>query len=190
MNFLAHLFLSCERDELVVGNFLADFISNKEVGDYSEGIREGIFLHRKIDSFTDRHPLVLQGVRRLYPAHSKYAPVIIDVFYDYLLANNWETYSRVGQDEFARKIYLILEAHLKVMPKPLQDRLKLMIEEEWLRVYNSFEGMEYTFGRMKKRVSRPALLDNSVESLRRDLKLLNEEFNDFFPQVMDFVKCS
>ena len=48
MNFLAHLYLSGEDEELMIGNFIADFIRNREVTNYSEGIQKGIFLHRKI----------------------------------------------------------------------------------------------------------------------------------------------
>jgi len=102
MNFLAHLYLSCDNEDLMIGNFIADFIRNKEVKDYSPEIQKGIFLHRQIDTYTDLHPMVKKGTHRLQKYHRKYSPVIVDVFYDYLLANNWERYSGKAWMIFAK----------------------------------------------------------------------------------------
>ena len=57
MNFLAHTYLSFT-DEQIVGNLIGDFIKNKKRDHLSEGIQQGITLHRAIDAFTD----ILQGV--------------------------------------------------------------------------------------------------------------------------------
>ena len=73
MNYLAHLFLTRHDEDLTIGNFIADSISNKEVKDFSSSIQQGIFIHRAIDSYTDKHPIVLKSTRRLYPSHGKYA---------------------------------------------------------------------------------------------------------------------
>ena len=59
MNFLAHIFLSCGSEDLLIGNFIADFISNKEVNQYDPEVQKGIQLHREIDSYTDNHPVCL-----------------------------------------------------------------------------------------------------------------------------------
>ena len=82
MNYLAHLFLSCQDEDLVIGNFIADSIRNKEVATFSPAIQQGISLHRKIDAYTDSHPIVRLSTRRLHPHHHKYAPVVIDIFFD------------------------------------------------------------------------------------------------------------
>src|SRR5690606_18079231 len=109
MNFLAHLFLSFDDEHLLVGNFIADDIANQEVKTLPESIQKGVVLHRKIDSFTDKHPKVLESARFLYPLHSKYAPVLLDVFYDFLLANNWEKYAEEPFEVFVQKTYLTLQ---------------------------------------------------------------------------------
>ncbi|MEL7021319.1 MAG: DUF479 domain-containing protein, partial [Bacteroidota bacterium] len=84
MNFLAHLFLSCNDESLLIGNFIADAIRNRDLKQYSKAIQSGVLLHRKIDSYTDNHPIIRKGTKRLRPQHRKYAAVVIDVFYDYL----------------------------------------------------------------------------------------------------------
>ncbi|GJM32547.1 MAG: ACP phosphodiesterase [Saprospiraceae bacterium] len=193
MNFLAHLFLSCEREALLVGNFLADFIRNKDVQKFPAEIQEGILLHRQIDHFTDVHPLVLQGVRRMYADHHKYAPVIIDVFYDYFLSQAWHEYSEEPLREFSHRIYEILKRNLELMPPALQKNMLLMIQDDWLMNYGTLSGLEFTFSRMARRVSRPAHLKGVIQSLQKDEDLLAEEFAGFFPDVIkmtqDFCGC-
>ncbi|MGA2151478.1 MAG: DUF479 domain-containing protein, partial [Geobacteraceae bacterium] len=51
MNFLAHLYLSGDDPELLVGNLLGDFVKGRLSGNFPDGIERGIELHRRIDSF-------------------------------------------------------------------------------------------------------------------------------------------
>ena len=190
MNFLAHLFLSCEQEGLLIGNFLADYLSNEQVRQYPEPIQEGVRLHRAIDTYTDNHPEVLKGVRRLYGRHSKYASVVVDVYYDYLLSVNWLRYSNKPLPEFCRDVYQVLEDHLEIMPPGLQKHLPMMIADNWLRSYGSHNGLAIAFHRMKRRTSRPEYLDGALESLVLHFDDLNEEFNAFFPDVIEFVNCN
>lgn len=188
MNFLAHTFLSGDDEGLVVGNFLGDFLRNKQVELLPEAVREGVRLHRLIDTFTDQHPLVLQGVRRLYAAHHKYAPVLMDVYYDHLLTRNWATYSSEPLEDFAARSYDILLRHTPIMPEPVSDRLQRMIADNWLSKYGTWEGLEFTFRRMQHFVSAPAHLDGAVQSLQQHLPALQEEFGAFFPELIDYAK--
>lgn len=192
MNFLAHLFLSCEDEMLLVGNFLGDFVRNQEVSLFDPAIQKGVHLHRKIDSYTDRHPTVLKGVRRMYADHSKYAPVVIDVFYDYFLSRNWSRYAGQSLRTFINEIYQTLDRNKVHMPEHIGNRLDLMVADDWLLNYSSIAGMTATFSRMKRRVSKPEQLENVIDTLLRDEELLNEEFNQFFPEVIEYVRreCS
>ena len=192
MNFLAHLFLSCEQEELLVGNFLADLIKNRDLGSYSAGIKEGVQLHRKIDQFTDLHPMVSQGVRRLHPFHRKYASVIVDVFYDYLLAKNWSRYTEEDFIAFTKRVYTILEKYQPRMPAKIQIRLSNMIAGDWLIGYSKYEGLAFTFDRMQYRLSKPEQLKGVIENLQRFESEFDQEFTVFFPEVMAFVQgeCS
>lgn len=188
MNFLAHTFLSCDDEHLLLGNFLADFLKNKEVLLLPESIQKGIFLHRKIDSFTDQHPLVKQGTRRLQARHRKYSPVIIDIFYDYLLANNWLLYTAESLEDFTQRVYKILRNNLALMPPRLQDRVANMIAHDWLMSYGRKDGLAYTFQRVQERVSKPEQFMKVMDSLDRDMEVLTTEFNAFFPEAIRFVR--
>lgn len=187
MNFLAHLFLSQHDEELLIGNFIGDFVRKSDDLQYPEGIRRGLELHRKIDTFTDNHPVVRASTRLLHEHHHKYSPVLLDVYYDYLLANNWSIFSNRSLKAFTQDVYAILEKNMQVMPPVLQHRLPLMIADDWLVRYGTFEGLEFTFGRMKRRASEPSHFDNAVDTLQLHLKPLEENFYTFFPDAIGFV---
>lgn len=187
MNFLAHLFLSRDDEALLVGNFIGDFVTNRDLEAYPAGVRAGVMLHRRIDHYTDNHPLVLQGARRLYAAHGKYALVIVDIYYDHLLAAGFETYHDGPLADFTASVYEVLQRREEWLPPILQRRLPLMIADDWLTNYASLEGLEYTFQRMKHRASKPWYLEGAVASLQAHYEQYREEFHRFFPDVQDFV---
>ncbi len=193
MNFLAHLFLSCQDENLLIGNFIADSIRNKDMPSYSADIQKGIYLHRRIDTYTDQHPEVKKGTRRLHPNHGKYAPVVVDIFYDYILSHNWQHYSEEPLTRFSKRMYWILEQRIADLPKKLQRRVPSMIAHDWLMSYGKEEGLRYVFSRMKERAKFPTNFDAAVDDLLKYYPLFEEEFNLFFPEVIrevnDFCEC-
>lgn len=187
MNYLAHLFLSCDNEDLLIGNFIADSITNSELGQYPPEIQEGVYLHRKIDTYTDQHPLVRQGARRLRLHHGKYAPVVIDVLYDYLLANHWERYSGTSLPDFAQNVYRIFTKRMSEMPPRLQHSLPKMIAHDWLNNYKTEAGMRFTLSKMDERTRFPSNFADGLKHLMADYDLFAEEFNAFFPEVIAYV---
>lgn len=163
---------------------MADFLKNKEVAALPLPIQEGVRLHRKIDSFTDSHPMVLQSVRRLRPVHRKFSPVVLDICYDYILVKNWGRYSAESIYHFTASMYGILEDYAHLMPAFLQKRLPLMIKDDWLVKYGTEKGLRFTFDRMKKRTRYPEFFENAVDSFFKDHDLYEKEFNLFFPDLI------
>jgi acyl carrier protein phosphodiesterase len=188
MNFLAHLYLSGDSSELLIGNFIADAVKGKEYQKYSEGIIKGIKLHRKIDGFTDQHPIVHRSVERLRPAYSKYSPVITDIFYDHYLAANWHQYSPTPLNIYARDIYKLIMEHLDMMPSRVQRFLPYMIQGNWLYNYSNFEGIENVLKGMSRRAKFVSHMENSIHDLRKDYQFYEEEFNLFFPELIKFAE--
>lgn len=171
----------------MVGNYLADLLKNKDLENLPIAVRQGVMLHRKIDSFTDHHPLVQHSTRLLHEKHHKYANVLMDVFYDYLLYHNWYCYAKQDFIDFKTEAYEILKNHIPLIPKSLQPRTLAMIEHDWLMSYTSEKGIHHTFEHIKKRASKPELFEGSVESLKQHFQPLNENFNLFFPDLMRFI---
>ena len=199
MNHLAHFFLSGDDDDIKIGNFVADFISNKEVDDYTEGVQRGIKLHRAIDAFTDTHPIVKQSTKRLHPFHHKYSPVIVDIYYDYLLGKNWERftskeinkeslYEGISVRDYINNIYKLLTNRKNDLPIKLQARIDQMIADDWLMKYTTFEGLNEAFNRIEKYAAFPGNFGNAALHLEMYLEDFDKEFIEFFPELMVHVQ--
>ena len=83
VNFLAHLYLSQNNTNMMIGNFIADHVKGNDYKEYSNEIQKGILLHREIDTYTDTHPIVRKSKRRLHKRYRQYNGGIIDILYDY-----------------------------------------------------------------------------------------------------------
>ncbi len=188
MNFLAHLFLSAHDPALQVGNFVADFVPNSWVATLPPAIQRGVAMHRFIDHFTDTHPLVRRATRTLHARHHKYAPVLIDVYFDFLLSQNWTRFSEVPLAVFAAKVYEVLHHHRALMPPDLQHRLDLMISDNWLHKYSSFSGMQQVFERMQSYVSRPEWLEGATDSLIEQRVELEKYFLAVFEELQQKLR--
>ena len=184
MNYLAHLHLSNHHPMLTIGNIIADFINNKQVEFYSPAVQQGIFLHRFIDTYTDQHPVVRQGTERLRPSQGKYAPVVIDILFDHLLAINWEKYSSMSLPNFAQKQYTLLAENLEILPKKLQKNLPKMIKGNWLEGYGEEAGIRYTLERMDERTKFPSSFVKAYDTLQEFYPLFEKEFNAFYPELI------
>jgi acyl carrier protein phosphodiesterase len=190
MNFLAHFFLSGDDENLMVGNFLGDFVRNRDLPTLPPEIVAGVHLHRRIDSYSDHHPAIRVCTELLRTRHGKYAPVVIDVLNDYLLAVNWEKYHPLTLEQYADKVYQVLAKYIHIMPERLQGRVDRMVEARWLRSYTTRSGIEETFFRMEYRVSQPSLIREGHQSLEEHFNELDEQFQLFFPEAIDFAHAA
>lgn len=59
-----------------------------------------ILVHRAIDAFTDSHHLVLTAKCKFRTETRRFSGILLDIFYDHLLAKNWSSYSEEGLREF------------------------------------------------------------------------------------------
>lgn len=188
MNYLAHTLLSFENEDILIGNFIADFINAKQARMMEEHYQRGIDLHRKIDSFTDKHPEFRKGTKRLSKYHSKYSPVVLDILYDHLLAVNWEKYSDKTLEEHSQSTYAIFEKHMDAFLEQGVEHVTRMIDHDFLAAYAQPEKVEYVLSRMDLRTRFASQFENAIDHLNEDFELYNEEFNLFFHDIISMVK--
>lgn len=184
MNFLAHLFLSFQHDEVMIGNFIGDFIRGSGEGTYSADIVAGIRLHRKIDQFTDSHPVVRRSTQRLSPEFGRYAGVITDVFYDHFLAVEWRRYSPLPLPEFANYAYQVCDRYHHVLPESVQTFLPFMIRQNWLINYGTLYGMERSLAGLSRRATFMKNFERALDNLQLHYELYRNDFTDFFPDIV------
>ena len=194
MNFLAHQYLSFQIPDIQLGNLYGEIVRARDYLNYPEGIQKGILLHREIDSFTDSHKVVKQSTRLFHKNHSKYAPVIVDVLYDYFLIRNWETYSDIPFDGFVTNCYQLFETNLPSFPDSLRTTVGYLIKYDWFHTYQTPEGIQRTLTGLSKRTKYKNNMDEAVNELIEFEEELNAHFNLFFPDLIihckDFLKDS
>jgi len=188
MNFLAHIYLSFEDDEITIGNFIADSIRGNKYKHLPERVQKGIKLHRKIDSFTDAHPTVRKSTKRLHKNYSHYSGIIVDIFYDHFLAKNWKTYSDTPLDVFVDNFYDLLEDNYEILPVGVHRMMPYMIADNWIFNYSKMEGIAKVLNGMNRRTKNKSKMNFAILDLEEHYDKFEKEFTSFFEELTTFSK--
>lgn len=171
----------------MIGNLAGDFVKVADMRFMKPEIERGVLLHRKIDKFTDSHKVVDKSIARLAPDHGRYAAVIVDILYDHLLSTNWNLYSDESLDDFKKRNYEILTRRHDDLPDRLRKNVPKMVDKDFIEGYRSMEGMRLIMSYMDKRTSFPSKFEESINQFEEELYDFTEDFNLFFPQLVEFV---
>lgn len=185
MNFLAHLLLSNQDEDLMIGNFIADSVRSVEWGKFKPEVVEGIKLHHSIDEFTDSHPIVDQSKQRIREVQGKYSPVVVDILYDHFLAKNFNNYSNIELDSFVQSAYKLFRSRYSELPKQVQHMLPYMERYNWLYNYGNREGLQGVFNGMHRRANFKNNMHKSVDQLYEDYADFEKDFESFYPQLVE-----
>ena len=188
MNFLAHIYLSGNNEQVKIGNFMADGIRGKQFEKYPTQIQRGILLHRAIDSFTDEHPQFRKSTKRLHERYHHYAGVIVDIYYDHFLAKNWSNYSEEHLNDFVAQFYQSLHSNYDVLSEKTKNILPYMEKQNWLSSYQSIEGIHQILTQMDRRTQNNSKMRFASEELIASYDDFEKEFTLFFEDIRLF--CS
>ncbi|MDZ4716099.1 MAG: ACP phosphodiesterase [Cytophagales bacterium] len=189
MNFLAHLFLSGNEPDVMVGNFIGDFVRGRNlVEQFGPGIARGIELHWEIDRFTDRHPTVKESKSRLWPKYRHYSSVIVDVYYDHFLASLWKNFSEEPLEAFASGAYQVVADRDDILPERVKHMLPYMMHGNWLLNYARVEGIHRALSGMSRRTTFESKMEESVVDLKAHYSEFESEFKSFIPELQAFAK--
>lgn len=189
MNFLAHAYLSFGQEEVLVGNFIADFVRGKERLNYPKKVQMGIALHQAIDAFTDSHPLVKEVQAFLQPRFGHYARVISDVFFDYFLAKNWARFSAIPLEQFSQDTYRLLSTYPVPLPDTFQRMLYWMQQQNWLYAYRELAGIQSALDGLTRRARFDSKMNEASEVLREKETEIEALFFVFFQDLETFAQA-
>jgi len=188
MNYLAHLYLSEPTEDAWLGSLLGDFVKGQLDERYGQDITRAIALHRKIDSYTDAHPVVLQSKSRISAGRRRYAGIMVDMFYDHFLAKYWREFHDEPLESFTARIYAMLGRQHAILPERLQRMAPNMAQRDWLGSYAQVGSIHAALDRMGLRFKRENRLLNSADELVEHYAGLESDFREFIPQVREFAK--
>lgn len=186
MNYLAHIYLSEGIKELTIGNFIADSIKGNKFQHFPKKIKDGIILHRALDTFTDRHPIVRKSTHRLFPSYSHYSGVVVDILYDHFLAKNWHEYSEVPLLEYTHNFYDLLQDNYEILPLRVKQFMPYMIRDNWLYNYATIEGIGKILYQMDQRTKNRSKMQYATKELELYYPLFEAEFKAFFNEIIEY----
>lgn len=189
MNWLAHLLLSEPTPEFRLGNLLPDFIPPTAIAALPEEFRRGAACHRRIDAFTDAHPVVRRSRARIAATHRRYSGILVDIFYDHVLAREWTEYAAQPFEDFLAEFRAAAVRHGPTLPDEMQRPLARMREDDWLGGYRELAGIERALARLSCRLRRPVELAAATADLAAHYDGFSADLAEFFPELCAHVRA-
>ena len=163
---------------------MADGIRGKDYLKFPEQVRNGILLHRQIDTFTDAHPIYRKSKHRLHKKYGHYSGVIMDILYDHFLAKNWKIYSDEKLEQYVSNFYRLLENNKNILTEKTKSMMPYMIGQNWLLSYATIAGIENILFQMDYRTKHRANMQEAVIELGEYYAEFEEEFTLFFEELI------
>ena len=164
MNYLAHALLSEPHAYSLLGNIAGDLIKGP-LDDHAlhPRVADGVRRHRRVDALTDAHPRHIE-LRRLFPpAQRRVAPIVLDVLFDHYLTRDWSRFSAWERGAFIEGVYCVLSQGVLPRPPALARVAERWVAADWLRVYETLDGVAAVLDRLAARASRPLPLRAALD---------------------------
>ncbi len=190
MNILAHLYLSNGINDIMLGNFIGDFVKGNKYLGYPPDMQKGIILHRKIDTFTDKHQAHKASRDRFREQYGLYSGIVVDIIFDHFLAKHWHEFYASTLDIYAKQVYNYIQLHHKTIPQQLQKLTPYMINNNWLVMYESLDGIERVLTGMSKRTSLPSKVPFAMNILNMYYDKFNNNFHQIIADLQKMVEKS
>ena len=188
MNFLAHSLLAGDKPALIVGGVVGDWIKGTLPGALPDDLAKGVALHRAIDCFAESHPAFNRSRARVSPARRRYAGVLVDIFYDHLLAQNWAAIHGQPLHEYCESVYVLIRDRLHDLPVSSHAGLALMAKEDWLTSYAKIEGIADVLARMSRRARQPNPLMYGEQEFLADVNGFAGDFYVWLDDTREFCR--
>jgi acyl carrier protein phosphodiesterase len=188
MNFLAHALLAGDTPALIVGGVVGDWIKGPLPGSLPADLSRGVALHRAIDHYAESHPAFKRSRARVSAERRRYAGVLVDVFYDHLLARNWDDIHGQPLDEYCAAVYGLIRERLNDLPPAAHPALALMEKQDWLSSYAHIEGIADVLARMSRRARQPNPLMHGEQEFVANVDGYTDDFHEWLADATVFCR--
>ena len=188
MNHLAHALLAGPEPDCRLGGMLGDFVRGAIDPSLPSGVGHGIALHRAIDTFTDTHAAIV-GARALFePPYRRYAGILIDIWFDHLLARGFDRWSAVPLTAFSNDLQHLLHDRWTELPLALQRFSRYLDAHRLPAAYAEREMIGEVLAGVGSRLTRSNPLAGGLVEISRLEAELGNVFARFFPQLLAIAK--
>jgi len=190
MNFLAHALLAGDDDDDRIGGLMGDFVKGFLPAGLPPALASGVALHRAIDSFAERHPAFIASRARISAARRRVGGVLVDLFYDHLLARDWADHGAGSLDDYTAGLYAALQRYRGVLPESADVVATLMQANDWLASYRDVAAVGRAIDLMAiHRLRRPNALTGGIEEFLADAPGFAADFRAFLPDALAFAEA-
>lgn len=191
MNYLVHLYLSDPDPEVRLGNLLGDWVKGRlDPQAWPAGVLRGLRQHRQVDRLTQTAPAVQRSKARIAARFGLLRPILIDVFYDHLLAAHWTEFHPQPLAEFAADIYRLLDRHAALLPAAFRPVARRMADHNWLLGYRDPKCVPRVLQSLAERLRRPTILATGAAELARDRDGFYADLQTFLPAARNALQAS
>jgi len=187
MNHLAHALLAGADDDLRLGGVLGDFVRGTPDPALPEPVREGIALHRAVDSYTDRHPEVIAARALFAPPYRRYAGIALDMWFDHCLARDFAAWSSLPLAAFSADLRDLLQRQVALLPSAARRFAQYMEANDLPAGYADPRVLERALAGIGQRLRRDNPLAQMLPQLQALDAPLQQHFEAFFPQLRQFA---
>ncbi|HEV7490838.1 MAG TPA: ACP phosphodiesterase [Rhodanobacteraceae bacterium] len=188
MNILAHALLAAPDDDRIFGSLIGDFVRGAIDPALPSGVREGIVLHRAIDTYTDAHPEIAAARPLFEPPFRRYAGIMLDMWFDHLLAREWRHYGDGALDDFSRRVRSLLDSRRTLVPARMHGFVAYLHAHDLPAAYRDTPVIGEALGGISSRLTRPNPLRDALPVLVALDAELQARFDRFFPQLHAFAR--
>lgn len=180
MNYLGHLYLSGNDTALMQANLYGDFIKGSHLSHLPEVIQRGIQLHRSIDSFIDRHPVIHELLPILREELPKVAGIAIDIYFDHLLAKNWDHFHPQPLNDYLQAFYNHADLDDPHYSAEYLTFLRHLVQRNWISHYPTLDAVD----RMSRSISSQLSFPNKLADGKAVFLIHEKAITDAFFEYM------
>jgi acyl carrier protein phosphodiesterase len=188
LNFLSHALLAGESPALIVGGVAGDWIKGHLPGTLPADLAQGAALHRAIDTFSETNPAFRRSRSRVSAERRRYAGVLVDMFYDHLMATHWSAVHHQPLQDYCERVYRLIRERLPDLPETSHLAMDYMAREDWLGSYARIEGIADVLVRMSRRARQPNPLVNGEEEFLSDASGFTADFHEWLADTRRFAR--
>jgi len=174
-----HLYLAGDQPGHLLGALMGDFVKGPLSDAYQGGVREGLVLHRRLDAYALHQEDCRRSRQRIAPSFGHLRSVMVDIFYDHLLARHWQQHHPLPLKKYAAYVYTLLEKNHERLPVAMRPVVERMITMDWLSSYAELATVDIVLQRMSKRLSRPNRLGQGLGELTHNYLALASDCRAF-----------
>jgi acyl carrier protein phosphodiesterase len=188
MNLLAHALLAGDDDNVRVGSMIGDFVRGAIDPALRDGVREGIALHRAVDAYTDAHAEVVAARALFEPPYRRYAGILLDVWFDHLLARDWPRHATGSLHAFSREVQALLRQRAAELPPRMRGFAAYLHRNDLPEAYRERAMIGDVLRGLSQRLSRENPLAQALPVIEARVVPIQQHFETFFPDLRAYAR--